>query len=200
MPILPPTPEGYIPFSYPALEGFLYAMAIAPFEIDLGTWGAHLEVYLPMEDLETTDHITDITNIYFEIEDNVHKQRYFQTYTFSFPETSCADPFQQHPVWHWVQGFQTGMELVLNEIKQLPKKKRSTKAFQQARKEYETFSLQLLLLLRIKLDPEDLSKAGANPQGLEELHMDGSLKELFLFVLENLDHAGYLASGNLYEA
>ncbi|MEX2606438.1 MAG: UPF0149 family protein [Kiritimatiellia bacterium] len=197
LPILPVNENGTYPFCYPALEGYLYAVLLAPYEIDMEVWGYHLDLHLPDSCYETDGYRDDIVDVYEDIQDALMDGQYFKTHTLSIPDSIPKEDFPGHPLNHWRMGFLSGFNLVETDMKTVHKKIRKTKAFQQMKEAYVTMILKLLVLLTLKIRVDGGSTDSEHAELCNDPMLKKPLDDLFLLILESIHTTSIEATDRL---
>ncbi len=211
LPLLPEEEQGILHLSYPALEGFLFALQLSPFELDIGIWGPYLEQFMPSDLLNSPTFIDDVIIIYSEILDAVNQNQLFKTHTLTIPPTLCGQDPVTHPLYHWTTGCLTGFHLVEMEMKSVRNPLKKSKAYRKLRTDFQKFGVNMLMLLHIKLtenNEEPLPLNGAEPLNdvetlLENMDllldrlMQLPLNEFFTFTLKILSFKGDMTKEEL---
>jgi len=192
LPLLHEEEDGFLPFSYPALEGFLFALELALFEIDIGIWGTYLDQFLPPESLKAETLVGDIIIVHTEIQDAVDRSQYFKAHTLSVPPTLSGQNPVEHPVYHWKTGFLTGYSLIEEQLKDVSKSLKKSKRYRTARDAFQKAVMNTAIALDIKIKEDTELQHPDSQNLLSQPLFNRPLNEFLHLSLETLVFAGDL--------
>lgn len=109
------------------LEGYLFGIHLAPYEIESEEWGEELESLLP-ETCEVTDQlINDCLSLYNDMLEGIIESQFFRIHTVKFVDHPEADELTDSPAYYWISGLQLAQDFVFSELENLSKQKRFKK-------------------------------------------------------------------------
>lgn len=188
------------PFSIHSLEGFLFGVHAAPFELNMDIWGYELDRLLPDPCYEDEHHVTDILELYDDMNDALELEAFFRLHTLKLPDTLPRDELRNHPLWHWITGFFQSHVLILKELDRMANQKqfRKNPSFHKMKKDFQKNTATFLAAIPIRLEretevpPEDVGSAEAGAQGDRSPLLN--LPQLFETMLKGIAATAVLAT------
>lgn len=197
LPILPEDEDGIMSFSYPELEGFLFALFAAPYEIDWDRWTSLLDRLIPDACYNREGYQDDILMVYDDMERALLDGLYFQVHTLSISSAIPVEAFPSHPLRRWQEGFLIGFNLAKEEMEALPKRIRKRKEYRELWKNYFDTVLQLMALLKLKVLVDGGKMKVKEDDFSEDLSSKQTMEEIFSLVLKEIHETGLLAAVRL---
>lgn len=135
------------------LEGYLFGIHLAPYEIESEEWGEELESLLP-ETCEVTDQlINDCQCLYNDMLEGIIESQFFRIHTVKFVDHSDKDELSDSPAYYWISGLHLALDFVFTELEILSKQKRfkKNKDFRKFVDNYKEYISQLPLFFLLIL-------------------------------------------------